>query len=142
MQALLELKCMPAGMELFPAANDTQWNWIKKVIDESDYYIVIVAGRYGTVSKESGQSYTEMEYRYAVEAGKPVIGFLHEDISKIPSKFVEQSARIRNKLDLSSVCWKPTLQTLQFSFRPWREGQPKSYSTAGAAPGNRLDTGR
>jgi hypothetical protein len=37
MQALLELKCMPAGMELFPAANETQWNWIKKVIDESDY---------------------------------------------------------------------------------------------------------
>lgn len=100
MQALLELKCMPAGMELFPAANDTQWNWIKKVIDESDYYIVIVAGRYGTVSKESAQSYTEMEYRYAVEAGKPVIGFLHEDISKIPSKFVEQSARIRNKLEI------------------------------------------
>ena len=36
MQALLELECMPAGMELFPAANDTQWDWIKKVIDESD----------------------------------------------------------------------------------------------------------
>lgn len=26
MQALLELDCMPAGMELFPAANDDQWN--------------------------------------------------------------------------------------------------------------------
>jgi hypothetical protein len=99
MQALLELKCMPAGMELFPAANDTQWNWIKRVIDESDYYIVVVAGRYGSVSKETGQSYTEMEYRYAVETGKPVIGFLHEDISKLPAKFVEQSVRVRNKLE-------------------------------------------
>jgi hypothetical protein len=99
MQALLELKCMPAGMELFPAANETQWNWIKKVIDESDYYIVIFAGRYGSTSKETGQSYTEMEYRYALETGKPAIGFLHEDITKIQSKFVEQSATTRRKLD-------------------------------------------
>ena len=25
MQALLELDCIPAGMELFPAANEDQW---------------------------------------------------------------------------------------------------------------------
>ena len=100
MQALLELKCMPAGMELFPAANETQWSWIKKVIEESDYYVVIVAGRYGTISKDTGQSYTEMEYRYSLEVGKPVIGFLHEDISKVQSKFVEQSASARRKLDV------------------------------------------
>ena len=56
MQALLELDCMPAGMELFPASNDTQWTWIKKVIDESDYYIVIVGGRYGSISKHTGLS--------------------------------------------------------------------------------------
>ena len=98
MQALLELECMPAGMELFPAANDTQWNWIKKVIDESDYYVVIVAGRYGTISKETGLSYTEMEYRYALEQNKPVIGFLHEDPSKIPAKYSEQSAPMQRKL--------------------------------------------
>ncbi|HJR06897.1 MAG TPA: DUF4062 domain-containing protein [Pyrinomonadaceae bacterium] len=98
MQALLELECMPAGMELFPAANNTQWEWIKKVIYESDYYIVIVGGRYGTVSKETGQSYTEMEYRYALEIGKPVIGFLHEDPSKLPAKFVEQSLSMQRKL--------------------------------------------
>jgi hypothetical protein len=69
MQALLELDCMPAGMELFPAANDDQWTWITKVIDESDYYIVLIGGHYGSVSAITGQSYTEMEYRYAVDAG-------------------------------------------------------------------------
>lgn len=96
MQALLELECMPAGMELFPAANDTQWDWIKKVIDESDYYIVIVAGRYGSVSKDTGLSFTEMEYRYAVERGKPIVGFLVEDPSRIPQKDCEQQpARIK-----------------------------------------------
>jgi hypothetical protein len=99
MQALLELECMPAGMELFPAANDTQWNWIKKVIDESDYYMVIIAGRYGSISRETGQSYTEMEYRYAIDNNKPVIGFLHEDPSKLPNKLTEQSPSNRKKLE-------------------------------------------
>lgn len=30
MQALLELDCIPSGMELFPAANEDQWSLIKK----------------------------------------------------------------------------------------------------------------
>lgn len=99
MQALLELDCMPAGMELFPAANDDQWSWIKKVIDESDYYIVVVGGRYGSVSDNTGLSYTEMEYRYAVEQKKPVIGFLHDDPSQIPAKASEQDPKMRQKLE-------------------------------------------
>ena len=49
---------MPAGMELFPAANDDQWNWIKRVIEESDYYVVILAGRYGSVSAKTGMSHS------------------------------------------------------------------------------------
>lgn len=99
MQALLELECMPAGMELFPAANETQWNWIKKVIDESDYYIVIIAGRYGTLSNETGISYTEMEYRYALEINKPIIGFIHQDIEQLPSKKCEQDQESIKKLN-------------------------------------------
>ena len=98
MQALLELDCMPAGMELFLAANEQQWNWIKKVIDESDYYIVNVGGRYGTLSEVTGMSYTEMEYRYALETGKPVIAFLHEFPSKIETGKSEESPQSRKKL--------------------------------------------
>ena len=30
MQALLELFCIPVGMELFPAADDDQWTLIKR----------------------------------------------------------------------------------------------------------------
>ena len=45
MQALLELDCMPAGMELFPASNDDQWTLIKRVIDACDYYLLIIGGR-------------------------------------------------------------------------------------------------
>lgn len=99
MQALLELDCMPAGMELFPAASEQQWNWIKKVIAESDYYLVIIGGRYGTISNITGTSYTEMEYRYAIEIGKPIIAFLHEDPLKIEARKTENSIHSKKKLD-------------------------------------------
>ncbi len=97
MHALLELDCMPAGMELFPAANEDQWSLIKKVIDECDYYIVVSAGRYGSLGP-NGQSYTEMEYRYATEAAKPVIAFLHKDPLKLQAGAVEQTDAGREKL--------------------------------------------
>lgn len=98
MQALLELKCIPSGMELFPAADEDQWSLIKKVIDDSDYYIVIIAGRYGSIGPD-GHSYTEMEYRYATETGKPIIGFVHEDPGSLPSKSCEISDEGKAKLE-------------------------------------------
>ncbi|WP_299304469.1 DUF4062 domain-containing protein [uncultured Brachybacterium sp.] len=75
MQALLEMDCLPAGMELFPAGNTDQWTLIKGVIEQSDYYLVILGGRYGSVTEE-GVSYTEKEYDYAIELGIPVMGFV------------------------------------------------------------------
>lgn len=97
MHALLELDCIPSGMELFPAANDTQWNLIKKLIDDCDYYVLIVGGRYGSVGP-AGISYTEMEYRYAVESGKPTIAFLHRDPGKIIADKTESSMEGKEKL--------------------------------------------
>jgi hypothetical protein len=65
-------------MELFPAANEDQWTLIREYIDDCDYYIVIIAGRYGSLGPD-GKSYTELEYRYAVESGKPIIAFLRKN---------------------------------------------------------------
>jgi len=97
MHALLELDCIPAGMELFPAANEDQWSLIKKVIDECDYYLLICGGRYGSIGPH-GHSYTEMEYRYAVETGKPVVAFLHRDPQKLPAGRCEQTDDGKKKL--------------------------------------------
>ncbi|AIS13802.1 hypothetical protein JM49_19720 [Pseudomonas chlororaphis subsp. aurantiaca] len=98
MQALLELDCIPSGMELFPAADEDQWSLIKKVIDDSDYYIVILAGRYGSIGPE-GYSYTEMEYRYATEVGKPVIGFVYKDPGQLPANVCEETPEGKAKLN-------------------------------------------
>lgn len=97
MQALLELRCIPSGMELFPASNDEQWKLIRRVIDDSDYYLVVVGGRYGSIGP-SGLSYTEMEYRYAVEKGKPVIGFIHENPGSIAADRCESTPEGKQKL--------------------------------------------
>ena len=98
MQALLELDCMPAGMELFPASNDDQWTLIKRVIDACDYYLLIIGGRYGSTN-EQGISYTQMEFEYALETGKPIISFLHKKPGDIPASKSEQDPEKRIKLD-------------------------------------------
>ncbi|WHX49581.1 DUF4062 domain-containing protein [Paenibacillus woosongensis] len=98
MQALLELDCIPSGMELFPAANDDQWTLIKKVIDDSDYYMVIIGGRYGSIGPD-GLSFTEMEYRYAVSCGKPVIAFLHKNPGELSANRTEKDPDSITKLN-------------------------------------------
>lgn len=98
MQALLELDCMPAGMELFPASNDDQWTLIKRVIDTCDYYLLIIGGRYGSTNAE-GLSYTQMEFEYALQTGKPIISFLPKTPEDIPSGKCEQDPEKREKLE-------------------------------------------
>jgi hypothetical protein len=97
-QALLELDCIPSGMELFPAADEDQWSLIKKVIDDCDYYLVIIGGRYGSLSVD-GKSYTQMEYEYALSNGKPIVAFLHAEPGKIESGRTEKSEDGRKKLE-------------------------------------------
>jgi len=83
MQALLEMDCLPAGMEMFPAGDTDQWTLIRGVIEQSDYYLVILGGRYGSTTEE-GVSYTEKEYDYAVQIGVPVMGFVPSEPDEIP----------------------------------------------------------
>ena len=98
LRILLKLNCFPAGMELFPATDEKQFDYIKKEIDNSDYYLLIIGGRYGSLTPE-GISYTEKEFLYALEKRIPVIAFIHENINNIPWGKVEKDEDIRRKLD-------------------------------------------
>lgn len=97
-KALLELDCFPASMEFFPSTDDDQWTLIKQIIDDCDYYIVIIGERYGSLSSE-GISYTEKEYRYALQSGKPIIAFLHSDPDSLPKKKSEIDPEAVKKLE-------------------------------------------
>lgn len=96
--ALLQLDCIPAGMELFPAADDDSWTLIKSVIDDCDYYLAVIAGRYGSIHAPSGKSFTEMEYQYALEIGKPTIALIHQNPSALAANKSEQSDEGRRLL--------------------------------------------
>lgn len=98
LDAILELGHFPAGMEVFPAANATPWSLIEAIIAESDYYILIVGGMYGTTDEE-GVSYTEREYDLACAQGVPVLAFLHKDPAAIPAGLSEMARESRKRLE-------------------------------------------
>jgi hypothetical protein len=77
--AILKAGHIPAGMELFTAADRSQMETIKQWIDESDVYMLILGGRYGTIEPTSGVSYTELEYDYALQQSKPVFAVVVTD---------------------------------------------------------------
>ncbi|MEQ9873231.1 DUF4062 domain-containing protein [Pectobacterium brasiliense] len=77
--AILKAGHIPAGMELFTAADRSQMDIIKNWIDESDVYMLILGGRYGSIETASGKSYTELEYDYAVEKGKALFAVVIKD---------------------------------------------------------------
>src|SRR5436305_11172698 len=87
-EAILQAGHIPAGMELFAAGSESQLEVIRRWIDDSDVFMLILGGRYGTVEKKSGKSYVELEYDYAVEKGKPHFAatiherFLDEKVKK------------------------------------------------------------
>jgi Domain of unknown function (DUF4062) len=79
-ETLAKAGFIPAGMELFPAADQRQLDFIKRVIDRCDYYVVIVGGRYGSLADDN-VSFTEKEY--AVSRHIPILAFLHGSPEKI-----------------------------------------------------------
>lgn len=97
METILSFDCFPAGMELFPAMDEEQFKYIKRIIDDSDYYLLIIGGRYGSVDKD-GVSWTEKEFDYAVEKGIPVLVFDHKDFTKLPADKTDQDDKKRKKL--------------------------------------------
>lgn len=53
-----------------------QIDFIRPLIEQSDYYVLIIGGRYGTID-DDGLSFTHKEFKYAVEMGIPILVMLH-----------------------------------------------------------------
>ena len=125
--ALLELDCIPSGMELFPATDEDAWTLIKEVIDNSDYYLLIIAGKYGS-KNENGISYTEMEFDYAVSIKKPIMCFLHEDIDELTGNKIEKSEENQNKLIDFRKKLKASIVNFGNLQRIWEARYPEALS--------------
>ena len=97
LKSVLDMGHIPSGMEIFPAVDIEQFEYIKKIIDECDYYVLIVGARYGSVD-QAGVSYTEKEYRYAVSQKKTVLAFIHNDLGSIPTNKTDGDQLLQEKL--------------------------------------------
>lgn len=108
-QTLLDMECIPVGMEQFPASGMSQMDYIKRMLDDSDYYILISAGKYGSLD-DDGVGFTEKEYDYAKEIGLPVMSFLYKELETLPVNLSESESEkkellqsFRNKVSKSAL---------------------------------------
>lgn len=98
---ILSMYQFPIGMEMFSAADKKQWEIIRETIDSSDYYVLIIGHRYGSVidkGKYAGISYTQKEFRYALKRKVPVLVFLIDDKVAVTPDKMEQDDDKRKKL--------------------------------------------
>jgi hypothetical protein len=95
---IMRANSIPVGMELIPALDENQLDFIKTIIDKSDYYLLIIGGRYGSMDKE-GISFTEREYDYAITKNIPVLSFIHSNPDSIPSGQCDNDPDIKKKLE-------------------------------------------
>lgn len=99
--AILSMMHFPVGMEMFNAADEEQWEIIQETIDSSDYYVLILGQRYGSViesGSDAGISYTEKEFRYAREKKIPILVFIIDDDVAIKPEFMEKDPESIKKL--------------------------------------------
>lgn len=77
-------------MELFKANNQDQMNIIRQWIDESDVFLLILGGRYGSLDPATQKSYTHLEYEYALEKKMPIFTLILSD-QMIKDKFTQSN---------------------------------------------------
>jgi Domain of unknown function (DUF4062) len=79
--AILRAGHIPAGMELFAAGDESQLETIRRWIDDSDVFMLILGGRYGSIDPKSKKSYIEVEYDYVTKSKKPLFAAVISDAS-------------------------------------------------------------
>ncbi len=97
MLSLLEQGHFVVGAELYPTEENGLWQAIQKQIDACDYYVVLVGGRYGSLSP-MGLSYTHREYIYASTRKKPILTFMHGQPQLLPEGCRESSRAAQMQL--------------------------------------------
>lgn len=78
MLPMIENGMIPTGLDSAAADGNTLLPVIQKLIETSDYFILIVGGRYGHLSP-MGLSEIHREYIYAATKRKPVVAFIHDN---------------------------------------------------------------
>jgi hypothetical protein len=111
-EAVLAAGHIPAAMEQFTPGDETAWEKIRSWIDESDAFILILGGRYGSIEPTSQKSYVHREYEYASEKRKPYFALVvkkehHEErVKQLGLKVDEREHQEKYKQFYQSVTAK------------------------------------
>lgn len=88
--ALTSIEHLPVGMEHFVSTPDRPLDVCLTDVRRCQLYIVLVGMRYGSIDKESGKSFTELEYEEALKNKIPVLAFvINENECPVLPKFVD-----------------------------------------------------
>ena len=114
-EAILSAGHIPAGMELFTAGDESQMAVIKRWIDESDVYLLILGGRYGSIENTTGKSYTHLEYEYAVAQGKAMFSVvIKPEALDMKAKLIGLAATDSNGKELNAFRDEVTSKLVKF----------------------------
>jgi hypothetical protein len=84
--ALLDEKIYPFAMEHFAIATNEEFEDLKKLIDTSDFFILLLGDSYGSIDPETQLSWTEREYLYAKETKKEIFAISYPQLQKLRGK--------------------------------------------------------
>lgn len=97
-EAITYANHIPAGMENFKASSNNPTEYIKKVIDQSDYYVLLLGQRYGSIQDVERQiSFTMMEYEYAIEKEMVVLPFFYNGNEPLPNSDLNTQGALFDK---------------------------------------------
>lgn len=114
-ESVLKSGHIPAGMELFRSGDQSQKDTITKWIEESDVYLLILGGRYGSIEETTGKSYTHWEYDLAGELKKPRFAVV------ISSDALQKKLRNWGKLLLNLIMHKNMKTSNQMYYLKYRD---------------------
>ena len=88
--SLLDYRILPICMEHFTVSTSGKFSDIEALIDESDFFILLLGKHYGSCDEE-GVAWTEREYEYAVKKKKQVVVIICDELA------------LNKKMDFSSL---------------------------------------
>lgn len=138
LECVLKLRQIPVGMEHFVASNEEQFEYIKRLLEDTDYYIIIIGNRYGSLA-DDGISYTEKEFDYAVSLNIPVIAFVHSNPDSLP---VNKSETDKEKIEKLQNFRKKVMHNRMVSYRDWTNPASLSVEVLSALTNVMNDTPR
>ncbi|MFT4215176.1 MAG: DUF4062 domain-containing protein [Microbacterium sp.] len=112
-QAMLRTTFRPVQMETFPATRHRAEKLISDLVLVSDFVVLIIGTEYGSIIPESDMSFTELEYRRAIDSGIPVLIFLKR--VGVVSELGERLQRFREHVMSAHTCqfWESTSELVE-----------------------------